>query len=308
MFKGIGPNCLDTLMHTYMDCMPCFIRQSLEAVRHATHDISVHERVVRKILRLASELDMSQSPPAVAQQIHRCVRDLSGIEDPYHYVKQQFNRIALKLHPEMRHRVMASDSPLETAIRLAIAGNIIDFGIFGTLHQSDLERAIEDCLTTELEGMDLPAFEEAIENAGDILYLADNAGEIVLDRLLIERLPLEKVTVAVKGSPIINDATLEDALCAGLTEIVEVMDNGSDAPGTLLESCSKIFRDRFENADLIIAKGQGNYETLSNIDKHIYFLLKAKCPVIAGHIGCQVGRMIFQKSTAFAGEKENAGI
>lgn len=295
-------------MQTYMDCMPCFIRQSLEAVRHATHDVSVHEQVVRKILRLTSELDMSQSPPAIAQQIHRCVRDLSGIEDPYRPVKQQFNNIALKLYPGLRHRVMDSGNPLELAIRLAIAGNIIDFGAFGVLHQSDLERAIEECLTTALEGMDLPAFQAAIENTGNILYLADNAGEIVLDRLLIEQLPLEKLTVAVKGSPVLNDATIEDAIYAGLTQIVEVIDNGSDAPGTLLESCSENFRDRFENADLIIAKGQGNYETLSNVDKHIYFLLKAKCPVIAGHIGCDVGRMIFQKSTAFTGEKENAGI
>jgi uncharacterized protein with ATP-grasp and redox domains len=230
---------------------------------------------------------------------------LSGIEDPYRPVKRQFNNIALKLYPELRHRVMDSGNPLELAIRLAIAGNIIDFGIFGTLHQSDLEGAIEDCLTAELEGMDLPVFQAAIENAGNILYLADNAGEIVLDRLLIEQLPLEKVTVAVKGSPILNDATIEDAIHAGLTQIVEVIDNGSDAPGTLLESCSENFRDRFENTDLIIAKGQGNYETLSNVDKHIYFLLKAKCPVIAGHIGCDVGRMIFQKSTAFTGEKEN---
>ena len=129
-------------------------------------------------------------------------------------------------------------------------------------------------------------------NAQDILYLADNAGEIVFDRLLIEQLPMQKITVVVKGFPIINDATMEDAVAAGLTEIVSVIDNGSDAPGTILEICSDAFVSRFEQADLIITKGQGNYETLSDIDKNIYFILKAKCPVIASDLGCPIGQMV----------------
>ena len=125
---------------------------------------------------------------------------------------------------------------------------------------------------------------------------------------MIEQLPIEKVTVAVKGSPVINDATMEDAMLAGLGRIVEVIDNGSDAPGTILESCSGYFQERFGKADLVIAKGQGNYETLSDIDKNIFFILKAKCPVIARDIGCEVGQMIFQKTKAFKGEIENARI
>ncbi|MCK4815836.1 DUF89 family protein, partial [bacterium] len=129
-----------------------------------------------------------------------------------------------------------------------------------------------------------------------ILYLADNAGEIVFDRLLIEQLPYEKITVVVKGKPVINDATMDDAEFAGLTEIVEVFDNGSDAPGTILQDCSQTFRDRFEDADLVIAKGQGNYETLSEVDKDIFFLLKVKCFIIARDIDCEVGEMILQRS------------
>ena len=117
---------------------------------------------------------------------------------------------------------------------------------------------------------------------------------------MIEQLPIERVTVAVKGAPVINDATMEDALLAGLPRIVEVIDNGSDAPGTILESCSQTFRGRFEDADLIIAKGQGNYETLSDLDKNIFFILKAKCPVIAVDLGCEVGEMILRKSRAFS--------
>jgi uncharacterized protein with ATP-grasp and redox domains len=147
----------------------------------------------------------------------------------------------------------------------------------------------------------MDAFGEALAEAENILYLADNAGEIVFDRLLIEQLPMEKVVVAVRGLPAINDATIQDAKIAGITELVEVIDNGSDAPATILEDCSERFLDAFNRADLIIAKGQGNYETLSDIDKNIFFLLKAKCPVIAGHIGCEVGELILKRNETYSG-------
>ncbi len=293
-------------MRTYIDCMPCFVRQSLEAVRYATPETSIHEQVVRAVLNLASEMDMNQSPPYMAQQIHRWIRNLSAVEDPYCRVKQQFNSAAVSLYPALREKIANSENQLETAIRLAIAGNIIDFGIFGSLQESELAITIENCLTAEFDTAELPAFIHAVRDAEKILYLADNAGEIGFDRLLIEHLPVEKVTVVVKSAPIINDATMEDAQAVGLTSIVEVIENGSDAPGTLLNDCSADFQSRFINADLVIAKGQGNYETLSDIDQSIYFLLKIKCSVIANHMGCDVGRMIFQHSAAYKGKKQNA--
>ena len=293
-------------MRTYIDCMPCFIRQSLEAARHATKDVSVQDHAMRQVLRLAAGLDMNQSPPFMAQQIHRCVRNLSGVEDPYWQIKRQFNTAALSFYPTLRDRIDNAEDPLEMAVRLAIAGNIIDFGIFGSLQESELASTIEECLNTDFDAGDMPAFKWAVRDAEKILYLADNAGEIGFDRLLIEQLPMEKITVVVKGSPIINDAMMADAKAVGLTAIVNVIDNGSDAPGTLLNDCSPAFRTHFKNADLIIAKGQGNYETLSEVNRPIFFLLKVKCPVIAGHLGCEIGQMIFQHSAAFKGQKENA--
>lgn len=293
-------------MRIYIDCMPCFIRQSLEAVRYATEDTSIHEQVVRAVLNLAGTLDMHQSPPAIGQLIHRWVRNLSGNKDPYYAVKQQFNNAALAMYPRMRQLIAEAADPFQTAIRLAIAGNIIDFGVFGSIHKADLDKTINECLTVQFDTTDSDAFCAAVRDANSILYLADNTGEIVFDRLLIEQLPMEKITVAVKGSPTINDATMEDAKAVGLTAIVNVIDNGSDAPGTLLNDCSPAFRSHFENADLIIAKGQGNYETLSEVNRPIFFLLKVKCPVIAGHLGCEIGQMIFQHSAAFKGQKENA--
>jgi uncharacterized protein with ATP-grasp and redox domains len=138
---------------------------------------------------------------------------------------------------------------------------------------------------------------DEITEARSILYLADNAGEIVFDRLLIEKMPREKITMAVKGGPIINDALWEDAELVGLTEMVKVVDNGSDAAGTVLDTCSDEFRNLFENAEVIISKGQANYETLNDVEENIFFLLTSKCPVIAHDIGCNLGDMIVRHST-----------
>ena len=286
-------------MRIYLDCIPCFIRQALDSVRLATEDEKTQEQVVREVLRLASDLDMSQSPPAIGQQIHGLIRELIGNNDPYRELKQRSNRSALRTCHELKEIVRTSEDPLETAVKLAIAGNIIDLGVKTSIKESEIERIISDSLITDFDGRQIEDFRNAVNQAKQILYLADNAGEIVFDRLLIEQLPAEKVTLVVKGKPVINDATIEDAEFVGLTEIVEVIDNGSDAPGTILEGCSQTFRNRFAKADLIIAKGQGNYETLSDVKKNIFFILKAKCHVIARDLGCEVGEMILIRSDTF---------
>ena len=279
-------------MKTYLDCIPCFVRQGLDAARLISDDEQIHERVVRQVLHLADDLDMSQTPPAMAQQIHRLIRKLTGNKDPYRDLKKRHNQFAMELYDLLEPTVHSTEDPLETAVRLAIAGNIIDLGVKTLVSDSDIQKTINDSLTASFDQAMVEQLRSDAECAQNILYLVDNAGEIAFDRLLIEQLPTEKITVVVKGKPVINDATMEDAEFVGLTDIVEVIDNGSDAPGTILETCSQSFRDRFENADLIIAKGQGNYETLSDLDKNIFFILKAKCPVIARDIGCEIGDMI----------------
>ena len=282
-------------MKTFFDCIPCFVRQALDSVRLVTDDEVVHERLLREVLRAASEMDLRQSPPAMGQHIHQLIRRLTRQRDPYGEIKQRHNRLALELYPKLRALVRGSGSPLETALRLAIAGNVIDLGVNARLDESSVSEAIEGALSAPLNG-DVGAFAEAVSSARRILYLADNAGEIAFDRLLIEQMPVEKVTLAVRGAPVINDATMVDAQVAGIPGLVEVIDNGSDAPGTILEDCSPEFRRRFDRADLIVAKGQGNYETLGDVPKDIFFVLKAKCPVIARHLGCHVGSLVLQRS------------
>ena len=288
-------------MQTYLDCVPCFVRQVLDSVKMTTDDEQIHEKVLREALCLASRMDLHQSPPAMAQKIHRFIRELTGVQDPYLQVKDRFNKFALKMYPDMKERIETSADTLETAVRLAIAGNIIDLGVKSGLAESQVERTITRSLTESLDMEALEEFRNATAQAKDILYLGDNAGEIVFDRLLIEQLPCKNITFVVKAGPIINDATMQDAEMTGLTDTVSVIDNGSDAPGTILQSCSQEFHRRFNEADLVIAKGQGNYETLSDADKNIFFVLKAKCPVIARDLGCTVGEMILRKNKSFNG-------
>jgi len=285
-------------MRIYLDCISCFVRQALDAARLATDDEQVHKEVIDQVLRMAADLDMSKSPPVIGQQIHRLIRGLVGSDDPYYKVKKQFNSMALKLYPDLRKQIISSNDPFETAVRIAIAGNIIDFGAKSSLTELEVKETISDSLSGCLDLEQVKNFKNAVMEAEEILYLTDNAGEIVFDHLLIEQLPINKITVVVKGSPVINDATIEDANVIGLSRIVEVIDNGSDGPGTILDTCSRNFLDRFEKADLIIAKGQGNYETLSGVNKNIFFLLKAKCPVIAEDVGSSVGEMILHNNTS----------
>ena len=275
-------------MRTYLDCLPCLLRQSLEAARSVSDDERMHEKVIRETLRLSSEIDFRQPPPGIAKLVHAKLRETTGVEDPYKAVKEYFNRLALELLPELREKVTRAEQPLLAAVKAAIAANVIDLGVKSSLSEEQALEVLRSSGETPITG-DYEGFTKEAEKAEDILYLADNAGEIVIDRLLIEELGPRRVTLAVRGKPVINDATMEDARVAGMHEIVKIIDNGSDAPGTLLDDCSAGFRERFRSAGLVIAKGQGNYETLSGSDNRIFFLLKVKCPVIARHCGLPVG-------------------
>jgi uncharacterized protein with ATP-grasp and redox domains len=284
-------------MRMYLDCIPCIIHQALGAARMVSADPAVHERVLRETLRWAGEMNMNQPAPVTVQRIHRLLRETTGAKDPYRDAKEHQNRTALALLPELRRRIEAAADPLTTALRVAIAGNAIDMAANGNVTGLDVRKAVTQALTEPV--VENPGgFRSAVAEAERILYLTDNAGEIAFDRLLIEQLIPTRVTVAVRGSPVINDATMADARVVGLPEIVEVIDNGSDAPGTLLDDCSPEFKRRFTEADLVLAKGQGNYETLSDGPRDIFFLFKVKCSVIAAHAGVPIGTHVLTRTNA----------
>ena len=246
-------------------------------------------------MRLLPPQSFDQSPAEMSYYAVRLVSDILGCEDPFADEKHKSNAAMLELYPELKSIVDSSQDKLHTAVKLTAAGNIIDMGI---LREFDVNDAIDDVLERSFQIDHFEFLRKDLEKAKSILYLADNAGEIVADKLFLETLDRNDVVVAVNERPILNDATMEDAIDAGLTKIVTVIDNGSDGPGTILETCSEEFLSCMDQSDLIIAKGQGNYETLSDLDKNIYFILKAKCPVVAADLGCDIGQMVLKRNQA----------
>jgi len=267
-------------------------------------DKQQEEVLLKQILRLIADADWDVMPVSIAQRVQRLVRDHTGQGDPYRILKDKMNRIALDLLPQLTEKVKNHHFPSEAVTRLAIAGNLLDAGAKVRLAPEELVERLKAIWDKPLIGSVEELFKGA-DAASRILYLADNAGEIVFDRLLIEALPYKKITVAVRGMPVINDATMEDAKTAGIDKLVQVVANGSDAPGTLVDECSDEFREAFEQADLIIAKGQGNYETMSENQKSVFFLLSVKCPLIALNIGAPVGSLVVKPNISYQNKKQS---
>ncbi|KUG02834.1 hypothetical protein ASZ90_019767 [hydrocarbon metagenome] len=253
-------------MKTYYDCIPCLLRQTVGAMRMSGADDGIQEKLIRFVLRETADMDLNETPPYMAALIHRQIREVLDDPDPYAEVKQQFNTLALDLYEKLQQQIKSAADPFETAVRISIAGNIIDFGVRADIGPQDVDETILECLHSPIAFNTASELSHSIQQADNILFLGDNAGEIVFDRLLIEQMPGEKVCYVVKAMPVINDATMEDAVSTGMTERVRVIDNGSDAPGTILKLCSPQFIQEFYKADLVIAKGQANYETLSEVD------------------------------------------
>ena len=274
------------------DCLVCCTRGSLDAARLATDDESKQQEVLRRALSHLATMNMDDPPPLMARFIQETIEALTGVSDPFKRLKDKYNDFALELFPELEKK--AAGKGFETAVRLTIAGNIIDFGAHNSVGKKKVLSTIEEALVQPLNG-DVKKLEQACQNAGRILWLADNTGEIVFDKLLLARLDREKVTYAVRGGPTQNDATMEDAEYTGITQMVTTIDTGAAIPGVILEHCSDEFRQVFESADLIIAKGQGNFETLDPEDERIFFLFKAKCPVVADRAGVALHDIVIRQ-------------
>jgi len=288
-------------MKTYLDCIPCFFRQALDAARNSGASTIKQRQILIELAKALPEVSLKSTPPDMARMVYGIVRKVTNNDDPYREIKSKSNRLALRIYPELVKIVSKSDDRLLKAVELAIAGNIIDYGVKNSLNIKEELKIIlgkeELFIHKNRDGLfDYPNFRHAINRARNVLYLADNAGETVFDRILIEEIKRvdkqKQIIYAVKENPIINDALLEDAYQCGLDRIATVLSCGLNAPGTILSLCSKEFQKIYKKADMIISKGQGNFEALSEEKRPLFFLLKAKCPVVAKDIGCRVGDII----------------
>jgi hypothetical protein len=276
-------------MKTSPDCIPCLIRLATETVKRATKNKDIINTVIEKTIVLTKTMNMNTPPPKMGQLIHRIVAKETGNTDPCLEIKKQCNKIALKLQPELKEIIKKTSDRFLTAAKLAIAGNIIDFATPTEFSSDIMSDTINETLANQVDPTPFELLKNNIEKADKILYLGDNAGEIIFDKIFIDELPKNKITFCVRGLPILNDALMDDAKKAGLTSMVKVIDSGTDLPGIILDECSAEFKNCFNEADLIIAKGQGNFETLNDNKKNIFFLFKVKCPAVANETGSKIG-------------------
>jgi len=284
-FKGI------LIVKATLDCIECLIRQAIRTARIATSDCRQQRDIVDAVVSHIAGMDLNSSPADLSHVAYWETTRITGTADPFEKLKHDQNVLALSLGAEMRELVRTSDAPLHTALHLSAAGNVIDLG---THHHADidLQAAIEQALRERFAVDHTAALEKSLENCSDLLFLLDNAGEIVFDKILIEELrKYTKVTAVVKGAPVINDVTMADAEQVGLTAVCEVIDNGGPYIGTPLNRVPSALLERMAAADVIIGKGQGNYETVDDYDGDVFLILRAKCPIVADHMGVGFGQV-----------------
>ena len=284
-------------MRTHLECIPCFIKQSLEAARMATDDEGIQTEVLREVMKHFQKVTFTNSPPELSREVHKIIRDITGSKDPYKKVKDKSNELAKKDYSYLKKLVIESDDPLLMAIKLSIVGNVIDFGTTNRFNVNDM---IDNAIKQEFDTSSYPQFKRALEQSETILFIADNTGEIFFDRLLLEEFAKKqkKITYVVKANPIINDALTGDAEFAGIDKLATTIEGDSgqklSSPGMILSYASDNFLEIFESSDLVLSKGQGNYEGLSDVDREVFFMLVVKCPLVAQDISSEVGKLILK--------------
>lgn len=292
-------------MHISIECYPCLLNQVLSTTQLCELDHRQKKEVMEFALKTMAQLPESTYPQEVMVTVNDHLKSTLGIAadvfDPYRELKEKSRKIALSFYDSIQCRIAESPHPLEFAIRCAVLGNIIDFGVkkHGILDVAEELRKIDEL---EFAIYDFDLFRQRLEDAFLILYIGDNVGEDVFDKALISqirvRYPDKEIVFAVREQPVINDVTQEDAQAIGMERVARVISSGSIYPGTILKNTTKQFQEMFQTADLIIAKGQGNFETLYGEDQdNLFFLLRAKCEKVADCLDIELGSMVLKKNT-----------
>ena len=285
----------DTFLKARPDCIPCIIAHVLKVAQNVTPDDWLARKAILETMDLLKTAEFDRTPAEIAYDcLHLTARTL-GSSDPFKEEKRQANEAALAVIGDARKLALESkDDSLFTMLRFAAAANLLDTGILSTATPEDVI-----LLTSKMdfEVNNYSAFKKDLKSSKSILYILDNAGEIVFDKLVVEGLVQreKRVTAVVRRSPILNDALREDAQLTGMDSLCQIIDTGVDSLGVILSLSSAQFREAFEDADMVISKGQANFETLEGVRKNIYFLMSAKCDVVANHLGISKGDLVLLK-------------
>ena len=262
-------------MKTYLECVPCIIKQVINTLKISGCSNELGRKVISEVLHKLKNIDYRRSPAANSDIAYTVFKEVTGIKDPYYDLKRKYNRLALDIYPELKKVVDSAKDKLYTAAKIAVAGNVIDFGIdIKKADTLDLSMIIRDLKSTQLAVDDFDKFRESLKNSINILYITDNSGEIVFDKIFIKELD-------------------------GLAGVIET---GNGNIGINMDNSSDAFLKEFKKADLIISKGQGNFETLDKDETNIFFLLKAKCEYIAKELGVRYLDIVFTGSKTRSGK------
>lgn len=286
-------------MHVALECLACFAKQAVHTVKRLELDADVGRRAVSQVLMTLSEADPAMETVTLARMVHEVIADHAGCADPYATYKSQMNMWMQKVLETME-RDRGGAMEMDDWIRLSVGGNVIDLGALPDLDIERVNRALLEAASTPFFVDHIHHLKKAISAVPSVMVIGDNAGEIVLDARLIRAMGDKKVTYVVRGGPILNDATRADAEEVGMHRWAGIMDTGSRIPGVVLDACDPEFRAAFDAAPLILAKGQGNFESLmGKTDKRLFFLLMAKCPRVARILGCEVGAYVVADQQQF---------
>ena len=269
-------------------CVECLLNKHLKSVAGLSNDKNLeYTNGIREII---SKADVSMSAPEVVAQINEFKKGF-GIVDDFAEIKKFYNNFLMGFEEEIETKIQNADNPLETAVKYAMAGNYIDFGVMESVSEETLRRTLENANKITIDKVNFEKFKSEICNAKNIVYLTDNCGEIVIDKLLIKQILSTnnnvKLNVIVRGEPVLNDCTIDDAVQVGLDKLVVVTENGTAIAGTVLDKISPEAKCLVDNADIIISKGQGNFETLHHCGKNIYYLFLCKCDMFADRFGVE---------------------
>ncbi|MFA9378375.1 MAG: DUF89 domain-containing protein [Lachnotalea sp.] len=288
-------------MKMHDKCLPCVVNQVIK-VANIT-GVEKKEDLLREVFTYLSKMDFELTTPEIIGEIFDMVKRYTNNPDPYKETRNYYNKLFLKLLPEFDKKIEQDENSFRLALRYAIVGNIIDFNPIHNTLLDDILDCFENMEQLELAIDDSKILVEDILNAKTLLYLGDNCGEICMDKIFLKQIkklnPTIKLLFGVRGKPVVNDSIAEDAYIVGIDEYAEVIDNGDGSLGTVLNRTSPAFKEVYKNADVVIAKGQANYECLSEESKNIYFLLITKCEVIANNIGVEEMKMICMKNKRY---------
>ncbi len=294
-------------MKSYVECVPCALNQCINTLNVSGVSEDLKEKTVSKLIEKLKNYNFNIPPSYNSDMAYETCKEVTKISDPYYKLKKKYNKLALEIYPELSDIVKSSNDPLYTAAKISVEGNIIDLGI--NLHygkEVDFKKIINDISNIPLAINDYNKFKDSLEDAENILYIGDNAGEIVFDKIFVREILKKKKNVifSVKSGPIINDATMEDAKETGITDLVKVIETGAAKSGVNFNYVSEEFIKIFRGVDLIISKGQANFECLDEIDKNIFFILKAKCARVANSLGVNYLDVVLVKKKQKWGNKK----